>query len=130
MATTGVSGNPDRMRCSCWKKKRIAEFVGRTEWKMSPAITIRSRRYAPAQRPAEGGQHLIGALLAHGGQRAADILLGAIGDQVLHLIRADAPIELQQLARHRVGERQIEGGREALHAVPPAQHRWFREPNE
>ena len=30
-STIGVSGSPTRSRCSCWKRKRIAGLVGRTE---------------------------------------------------------------------------------------------------
>src|SRR5882762_4003818 len=45
ITTIGESGSPTRSRCSCWNRNRMAALVGRTEWKMSPANTIRSGRW-------------------------------------------------------------------------------------
>src|SRR2546430_16633494 len=60
---------------------------------------------------------------------ATHALLPPVRDEVLHLIGSHATVELQELARHGVLERQVRGGRGALPPLtaaprggPPERH--------
>src|SRR5262245_64017995 len=94
------------------------------------ALDARFSRDAASGRLSEVRDHVVGPSAPHGCERAPNVLRLAIGSEILHLIGPNAPVQLNELAHHRVFERHVGGGWEALHSIAAAQHGRLRESHE